>query len=466
MKRQILLLSVSLTLVGCASNPNSDYRATLDDLNSEISRIERLKEQERIAKYESREYLYCEDHGCGIKRVNGENLLPAEYKRLTPLFHAIDRGYLAFTYNKDGSRSGLMDYSYKKITPPIFNSGKIPPVVQKEDYIIYGETIDGTPKKGVAGTTGVIFPPKFHNIHHVSKDIFTFQNQENGKWGLIRRDGKIILDEQLDQSASAYENQEDGETVFKFINEGKTYIVNESGDTLLTLDDSKISFSVNNKLVYQKNAKYGLMTVDGKIILQPQFDDMSVFGTGEDKYIHAEKGSQHGCYNTETDTWEKVGNYEDLRCPNIYFHGAAKIGGLWYIYNKDGELDQSRGFDFVGPESIYDNKSKGYLSVSINGKNGIIDANGRVVIPIQYDRIEGFNPDEEVALVRHKDNYDKTVYTIVSKNQPFMGSIKGRTGVEEVGDDIYAFYNGFWFRAGDMKDVVYYDLKLKRQIRP
>jgi N-acetylneuraminic acid mutarotase len=39
-------------------------------------------------------------------------------------------------------------------------------------------------------------------------------------------------------------------------------------------------------------------------------------------------------------------------------------------------------------------------------------------------------------------------------------------GIRDVGDDIYAFYNGYWLRAGDMKEVVYYGLKLKRQIRP
>mgnify|MGYP001774068042 CR=1 FL=1 len=32
--------------------------------------------------------------------------------------------------------------------------------------------------------------------------------------------------------------------------------------------------------------------------------------------------------------------------------------------------------DFIVPEPIYDDEPKGYLSVSINGINGIIDSNG------------------------------------------------------------------------------------------
>tara|TARA_R110001599_G_scaffold349411_1_gene577756 strand:- start:3431 stop:4828 length:1398 start_codon:yes stop_codon:yes gene_type:complete len=465
MKLQLSIILISIALWGCSSPSNVNYESALTAMNAEISRIEKLRAQEKIEKYQNREYVYCNDYGCGIKRVNGETVLPANYKILTPHLHNKDRGYLAFTYSEDGLKSGLMTYDYKKITPAIFRSNSIPPVMPEQGFLTYGETVNEQQKMGVIGTSGVIFPPKFDNIFHVHGDIFTFRMHKNGKWGLIKENGDILLNEQLDLDAYSYDNPIDGGKAFVLRQDGQYFLVNESGKTLISFSTESIEVQSKQHIIFKKDNLYGLMSFDGKEILEPVFDKLSVYSEG-DNYVRAQKADHFGCYNTTEELWEKADIYEDLTCPNNYYHGAAKINGKWFIFNKDGSLDRSLGFDFISSVSLVDEDSKGYLKVSRNGKHGIIDSNGRIVIPLKYEWIEGFDPENEVALVRQSNARQGNIYITVDRHGSFKDSIKGRSNIREVGDKIYAIHDGYWFSAGNMKNVVYYDLRLKRILSP
>lgn len=168
--------------------------------------------------------------------------------------------------------------------------------------------------------------------------------EENGKYGLIDFDGKVILNAEYDEIYAM-----EGIEKNIIIKQGdKIGLVNTSmGEIAISPTYDEISSLVNGKYengyIVKQNDKYGIISADSKVIFEPQFEEIQNV-TSDGYYVVVENGEK-----------KLINDNKDL---------ILKIS-----YDKVTEI--------VGNN----------LVVEKGGKFGIIDLNGTQIIPNEYENI-------------------------------------------------------------------------------
>ncbi len=126
-----------------------------------------------------------------------------------------------------------------------------------------------------------------------------------------------------------------------------------------------------------KNGKYGFVNGEGKWIIPPTYQEVSVFS---EKIAGYRIESQWGTINTEGKIlseakWEKI---------SMFASGVAiaKSAGKNYLIYPTGELAYSEGLDQISK------LKEGFYLVENNSKTGLLNSVGKPILPIEYDQIQ------------------------------------------------------------------------------
>jgi len=241
----------------------------------------------------------------------------------------------------------------------------------------------------------------------------------NEKMGLVDEIGKIIVEPFYDHVASemkcgfiAFEH--DYGPVLLFDSTGKALFPMESGFNFLlcekraTLGKGMINFSGDTILPFHfvdiqllsegfciaakvadngYDRLYGLYDLDGKQILPHQYSFIDHFYCGR---AIVRKNGKYGIINE----YGKELFYTDYDRIDRYFNDYA------IVYQNNNENDIRVGIiDRNGKEVIpvqYQwldyvyNFSEGLAAMALNRKYGFLDTTGKMIVPFQYDRVESF----------------------------------------------------------------------------
>lgn len=229
--------------------------------------------------------------------------------------------------------------------------------------------------------------------------------------------------------------------VAEFMDNGKkAAIFDMEGNQLSQIYDSISPLQGNESYyVVEKDEEFGLADINGKEVMEPSVDYIGAYSEG---VLHFVKNKKYG-YQTLDGTIEipaKFTNY-DYEHPYIFRGGTALLqgnGGPQGAINKKGEVIVPSGYDWytllengyvkvhqqAGPEEneglwgLYDNtgkliipptyfteipdKGSGKLYMDSNDgllqfefeefmRSGLVDMNGKVVVPPKYGRIDRFS---------------------------------------------------------------------------
>ena len=139
----------------------------------------------------------------------------------------------------------------------------------------------------------------------------------------------------------------------------------------------------------EESPKWGFIDKKGKMVVEPQFDDVYPFGDGLYK---VEVNGKYGFIDKKgkmvvEPQFERVGySFEDGLC-------KVKLNGKWGFIDKTGKMVVEPQLDDVG--SFND----GLCWVKVNGKTGFIDKKGKMVIEPQFKNIKKFG-DGLMAVLR------------------------------------------------------------------
>lgn len=201
-----------------------------------------------------------------------------------------------------------------------------------------------------------------------------------------------------------------------------------------------------NNITVRQNGLFGILDFSGKMIIPPKYNLFYQKDTGENGIIIAETryytimnkqgeiiSPQNNYPIVQYITYDRVifcqnntgamlcgviNNKGKIIIPPIYHKLSALVDlhvnpnpSLLIAYNENkraGLLNLETGklltpFKYDEIENISDDRIK----VSLNGKYGFIDTNGKEVIPIIYDFVEGFHLGLSLA---RKDGSDKEFY--------------------------------------------------------
>ena len=319
-----------------------------------------------------------------------------EYNNITPLVLknvSTDLRYekSVLKYEEDG-KYGLISLEGKKITNPIYE--EIDTLQYKEgEFVIKKDN-----KYGIMNMNGyVIINPEYDNIKadaYYSPDtgykndgyIVSNTTDEGYRYGYIDNEGNKILDTNYND---LYRINYEGETYLICAENGKYGLFNKDKNIIPNEYQAITYIEGDNLCLVQKGKKYGIITLEGSMILQVRYNQIDINGD----YIYTTDE------NSEIKVYDKKGNEVEVNqnttISTIQENPEYKIyidtsngTTLYSIYQGENKITNGN-YNYIGYLS-----NNNYIASRQNEKLGVIDQNENIKLEMKYDtirKIDGTN---------------------------------------------------------------------------
>lgn len=325
-----------------------------EQLFTQYEKVEpiKLKNVASDLMYEKTVLKYKEDGKYGLINLDGKKLLKAQYDEIESLSY------------KEGELLAKKEEKYGVINI----NGKI--VVNTEYDNISVDAYH---------TTGIGY--KFAGY------IVSNKTEQGYRYGYIDYKGKKMLPTEYNE-ISRITNIKDKEQIYLIVAKNGQYGLINNEKELIKNEYQSISYDEKNKLLtIEKSKKYGIATLEGKIILPEEYDEIDITGI----YVYAKKNGEVTVYNSNGEKVEIDKNIAILNTENEEYKIRLNTGnGTKYgIIGKDGETIIEEKYGYI--EYLFGE----YFKVSNEkAKLGVIDSQGNEKIPIENDsiqKVEGSN---------------------------------------------------------------------------
>lgn len=242
-----------------------------------------------------------------------------------------------------------------------------------------------------------IYLPNKDKINDETEDksIIYSVIEENGKFGVKNQDEKIIVKPQYEQIVIPNEHR----GVFICDNAGeKTVIYNEKGSEIFKDYESVEPIRLSNLLeekyernaiIYQKNGKYGLLSITGKVILDARYEQIYSLGYKENEII-VKDNNKYKIYDIKGKQLIKD-EFDSIQSDEYYNeqNGYKKSGYIVCKTTSDGyrygyydyDYDEVLTPDYNQILRIVDvtDKNNVYLIAAQNGQYGVFINNAKII---------------------------------------------------------------------------------------
>lgn len=254
------------------------------------------------------------------------------------------------------------------------------------------------------------------NISISDYKYFVLYNNED-KVGVIDREGKEIIPPKYTDIYIPNPLKD----VFICFNGEERYIVNSNDEEiftdyqdvsgLVTSEDSLLVLE-NNVLKYKKNELYGLINLDGKMLTEPIYEEVSSLKNRPGRIL-VKKDDRYGVLDTNGKVVVPVLYYsiigdeyceEENGYQNTGFivSNKSKTGILYGYYNSNGRKILETKYESISRILEYNDNST-YLIVMSNGKKGVL-RNGRKLIDLNYQDVM-YSRNSKIFIVNKNGKY-------------------------------------------------------------
>ena len=194
--------------------------------------------------------------------------------------------------------------------------------------------------------------------------------RQNGKYGFIDTDGNVAIPFTYDKANSF----SDGRAYFE---SGDRYgYLDTNGDEVIVLDCDSASFFQEGMAYISIDGKYGYINTDGEVVIPLIYDDVSCFENG---MATVRAGGQIGVIN-QLGTEVVPIRYDMIQMDTGII--TASRNGINYGYDYRGKL-LIEGYEHAGSDDF-----SHFIKYRQNGKWGLINRQGELVVEPEYDWIE------------------------------------------------------------------------------
>lgn len=245
----------------------------------------------------------------------------------------------------------------------------------------------------------------------ITKDYEYFALYSQNKWGIINQEGEEVIQPSYEEMIVIPDKTKDVFICIYNVNEEtgtyQTKAINSKDETILTgyeqiealdnIDKNSNVWYEENVLRVKKNGRYGLIDLNGKVLLPAEYDDITVLEGIENSLIIKKDGNV-GLVNDTGSIIIDV-NYKEIK-------------GLGDTY-KDGyiTIDEQGKYGLISAtkkqilEGKYDEilqvPLKEYYVIKENGKQKLINSNGEILIDNGFDEIKSITTN---GIIYIKDN--------------------------------------------------------------
>lgn len=337
------------------------------------------------------------------------------------------------TYLEDG-KYGLINFDGKRITKPIYDT--IDSLPYKEGELL----VKQNDKYGVINIKG----NKLIDIAYDQISVDGYYTNENGykkagyivsnktaegyRYGYVDSKGKLILKLEYNQLSRITDIKDDDNVYLLGAKNGQLG-VNKNEKELIKNEYQSISYDQTNQLfVVEKSKKYGIATLEGKIIVPEQYNQIDIVGI----YLYAKNEQGITVYNNNGTEANIDRNIEILNTTNEKYRIRInnENGTKYGVIGKDGKQMIEEKYNYI--EYLYDNY---FIVSSENSKLGVIDDKDNVKIEIENDSLQKVENTNMVQAVEG----DKNITKLYSKDMRKICEMKDAT--IEVKNDYIKIYN-------------------------
>ena len=355
---------------------------------------------------------YDENNQTKVLNQNNEQII-SEYEQIQPIRLKNIASNLMYeknllTYVQD-EKMGLINLEGEVIAKPIYES--IEGLPYKEGELLV--QLEG--KYGVINNKGNnLVEPKYDQItvdNYTTEEegykragyIVSNTTEDGYRYGYVDIDGNILLEPQYTE-VSRIVNIKDNDNIYLIVAQNGQYGVVKNQEQIIENEYQSISYnSESNTLTLEKTKRYGIATLEGKVVIPVEFSQIDSTG----KYIYATD------VDGNVEVYQEDGNPADVES-NVYIletnneNYQIKIdnaqGTVYSILNKNGEQMTTQNYSYIN--YLYDN----YFIVSVTGgKVGVINDKEEEIIPIQFDSIEKIEGTDYI-ITRLSENNSTQLY--------------------------------------------------------
>ncbi|WP_207511998.1 WG repeat-containing protein [Longitalea luteola] len=320
----------------------------------------------------------------GVINAQNETVIPFEYGNIRKSYNSS----MHLEVSKNG-RYGLMNFVSRKMV--------IPAIYERVD-VLSNNLVQV--RKGNLYTLFNLSGEQVFSNWYSQLDINIDSDyalvELNGKKGVISLAEKKTIPLEYEVLTRLRNGYSSTNTFFIAARAGRYGILGRDGKIVLPFQYSMITTSGYDLVVVTKNNKKGLLTTEGTPVLAVEYDDI----VDADRYLMIKKDSKYGVVNRSGAFLLPV-EYEAMS--RMYMADSYSTSYLLATRNgKKGVVDAISGkprIEFVYDDLIgyrkYSYSSTENFNNSIiavrNGKYGMIEINGNVLLPFNYDDLQYMN---------------------------------------------------------------------------
>lgn len=384
--------------------------------------IETKYEDVKIPNPEKAIFICYEKDNTKVLNENAEEIF-TEYKNIEPLRFINISSDLMYEKSvlryEENEKYGIIDFNGKKITKPIYE--EINTLQFKEGELL----VKKEGKYGVININGVtlvktdydkIEVDKFYKEECGYKEsgyIVSRKTEEGYRYGYISINGKIITDTNYNDLYRITEIESDD--IYIICAENGKYGLIKNEKKIIENEYQELSYSQsNNNIIGQKGKKYGVISIiDGKTIVPFEYDQIDIAG----EYIYATTNGNTKTFNSkgEQDTINEnvaIINVEDT---NYKIYIQTLNGKTTYnIYKDDVKITQKE-YSYI--QYLNDNY---FIASNTNGKLGVISDDEKTIIEFNYNSLQEI---ENTNMIQALNN-DTKMMEIYSKEMKKISELK------------------------------------------
>lgn len=226
---------------------------------------------------------------------------------------------------------------------------------------------------------------------------------EDGLWGVIDNKGNKIIDNVYEDMIvipnrtkgvfiCSYDNNYETESYKTAVFNEKEEEIFSEYDSVLPIENSDENglFYDQNALIYSKDGKKGLITLEGKELISAEYDNLYALN-GVEKSIIAEVNGKMGLINSSNGEVIIPVEYTNIESLSNNYDDGYIVQDETNKYGIIG-VDKSKILE-VKYDEIKKVSSKSYYVVVENGKLEVVDNKGTVVLDSGFDSVEGIGVD-------------------------------------------------------------------------
>lgn len=341
---------------------------------------------------------------------------------------------------KENGKYGLINLSGKKITNPIYDD------IQALEYKEGMLTVKQNDKFGIININGdEIIKVKYDGIqadqyslneNHNKKAgfIVSIKTNDGYKFGYINYKGKTLLETEYNEIARInYINDDESVYLVAFKNGQAGLFKNKS--KVLENEYEDIQFdNINNLLILQRNGKQGVSDLDGKKIIQLEYDNIIITGNS----INAQKGDKVTVFNSEGEKLKNSNFISVLETDNKNYFITIDKNENYGVIDKDDNVIIDNKYTFI--DYLFDN----YFVAQNEQKIGIVDDKGKEVIKFDYDVLQKIEGTDLIQGIKNEniDLIDKNMKKILTMKNAQIDIKENYIKIYNSEDRKYLKYDG------------------------